>query len=927
MKHASLKFFQRIVFLFGGIIITISFSVAQDVPFRQDTIKPFLVDTNHMDELVTIGYATGNHRTISGSVDHVNKKNMNEGLLSTPLDALRGRVSGVSIPMGGNSPAALAAVRVRGTTSLTGGNDPLVIIDGVFADLNLLSSIYPADIEDFTILKDASETAQYGARGASGVIEVTTKKGKQGAFSVSYDGSFGVEVAYKTLDMLSADGFRQYAKEHQINMVDLGYNTDFQEEITRLGSIQNHHIAFGGGTESSQYRASLGFVEREKVIHDINTHNFTAKVNITQQAFKNRLTFDLGIFGSLLKNHYLNDVQKIFYSAATFNPTYPNHKNENTGKWDGVTNASQITNPLAWMEVKDHEANAHINTHLKLAFNLSNEFVFTAFGSYTYNVIDNSQYLPTSVWAHGQAYRGERKTESLLGSLMLSYKKDIGEHHLNLLGLAEAQKDIMTGFYTTVTNFSTDRFGYDNLQAGATRLWEGTGSYYEEPHLVSFLVRANYAYANRYIATVNARADASSKVGENNKWGFFPSASVAWVVSEEGFLKNMSFINNLKVRAGYGLSGNQGAIDSYNSLQLMKPNGVVSVDGTPTVTMGTIRNANPDLKWEVKRTFNVGLDAGLFENRFIVSVDYYNSKTDDMLYLYDVSVPPFAYNKMLANLGSMRNSGTELGIGVTPLRTKDMELNINVNVTFQRNKLLSLSGVYKGEYMSASKYTSISDLNGAGFHGGYNHIVYQIVGQPLGVFYLPKCTGLVRNENGGYNYEVADLDGNGVSLEDGGDRYVAGQAMPKTLLGSNISFRYKQFDLSLQINGAFGHKIYNGTYLTYMNVDIFPDYNILKNAPSRNIQDQTATDYWLEKGDYINFDYINVGWNVPLGSLKKYIRNLRVSVSVNNLATITGYSGLTPMINSSIVSNTLGLDDKRTYPVSRSYTMGLSFNF
>ncbi|WP_099465815.1 SusC/RagA family TonB-linked outer membrane protein [Parabacteroides provencensis] len=927
MKHVSLKFFQRIVFLFGGIIITISFSVAQDVPFRQDTIKPFLADTNHMDELVTIGYATGNHRTISGSVDHVNKKNMNEGLLSTPLDALRGRVSGVSIPMGGNSPAALAAVRVRGTTSLTGGNDPLVIIDGVFADLNLLSSIYPADIEDFTILKDASETAQYGARGASGVIEVTTKKGKQGAFSVSYDGSFGVEVAYKTLDMLSADGFRQYAKEHQINMVDLGYNTDFQEEITRLGSIQNHHIAFGGGTESSQYRASLGFVEREKVIRDINTHNFTAKVNITQQAFKNRLTFDLGIFGSLLKNHYLNDVQKMFYSAATFNPTYPNHKNENTGKWDGVTNASQITNPLAWMEVKDHEANAHINTHLKLAFNLSNEFVFTAFGSYTYNVIDNSQYLPTSVWAHGQAYRGERKTESLLGSLMLSYKKDIGEHHLNLLGLAEAQKDIMTGFYTTVTNFSTDRFGYDNLQAGATRLWEGTGSYYEEPHLVSFLVRANYAYANRYIATVNARADASSKVGENNKWGFFPSASVAWVVSEEGFLKNMSFINNLKVRAGYGLSGNQGAIDSYNSLQLMKPNGVVSVDGTPTVTMGTIRNANPDLKWEVKRTFNAGLDAGLFENRFIVSVDYYNSKTDDMLYLYDVSVPPFAYNKMLANLGSMRNSGTELGIGVTPLRTKDMELNINVNVTFQRNKLLSLSGVYKGEYMSASKYTSISDLNGAGFHGGYNHIVYQIVGQPLGVFYLPKCTGLVRNENGGYNYEVADLDGNGVSLEDGGDRYVAGQAMPKTLLGSNISFRYKQFDLSLQINGAFGHKIYNGTYLTYMNVDIFPDYNILKNAPSRNIRDQTATDYWLEKGDYINFDYINVGWNVPLGSLKKYIRNLRVSVSVNNLATITGYSGLTPMINSSIVSNTLGLDDKRTYPVSRSYTMGLSFNF
>ena len=234
-----------------------------------------------------------------------------------------------------------------------------------------------------------------------------------------------------------------------------------------------------------------------------------------------------------------------------------------------------------------------------------------------------------------------------------------------------------------------------------------------------------------------------------------------------------------------------------------------------------------------------------------------------MLYLYDVSVPPFAYNKMLANLGSMRNSGVELGIGVTPLRTKDMELNINVNVTFQRNKLLSLSGYYKGEYMSAPEYTSISDLNGAGFHGGYNHIVYQMVGQPLGIFYLPKCTGLVSDGNGGY----------------------------------------------------------------YMNMDIFPDYNVLREAPSRNIQDQTATDYWLEKGDYINFDYLTLGWNVPLGNLRKYVRNVRLSVSVNNLATITGYSGLTPMINSSIVNNTLGIDDKRSYPVVRSYTMGLSFNF
>ena len=251
-----LIYIRKVLFLFLCGALSFSYGYGQELPLLPDTIKPLLSDSNLIDELITVGYATGNRSTLSGSVNRVNEGGMNEGLISTPLDALRGRVSGVSIPVGGNSAAALAAVRVRGTTSLTGGNDPLVIIDGVFADLNLLSSIYPADIENFTILKDASETAQYGSRGASGVIEVTTKKGRQGAFSISYDGSFGVEAAYKSLDMLSANGFRKLAEERNIGILDLGNNTDFQDEITRLGLVQNHHIAFGGGSETSSYRAS-----------------------------------------------------------------------------------------------------------------------------------------------------------------------------------------------------------------------------------------------------------------------------------------------------------------------------------------------------------------------------------------------------------------------------------------------------------------------------------------------------------------------------------------------------------------------------------------------------------------------------------------------------------------------------------------------
>ena len=886
--------------------------------------KPGLVP---LDSLITVGYATGSIKNLSGSVEKITELQMNRDQITNPLDAIRGRVPGLTIQRGTNGQAALDAVRLRGTTSLTSGNDPLIIVDGVFGDLNMLTSIYPTDIESFTILKDASETAQYGSRGASGVIEVTTKKGISGKTRVSYNGSFGITSVYKNLSMLSANGFRQVAGERGLSILDLGNNTDFQKEIEQTGFQQNHHVAFYGGSDASSYRVSLGYVDRQGVIQNQDMRNFTSNMNMSQNIFGNFIRCELGMFGSVQKNHNLFDYQKTFYSAATFNPTFPNHKNTETGSWDQITSASQITNPLAWMEVKDHDATSHISTHARLTFNLMDDLKLVMFGAYTYNIVENSQYLPTSVWAHGQAYKGTKKMESLLGNLMLSYKKNWRKHFFDVLALAELQKETYTGYYTTVTNFSSDQFGYDNLQAGAIRLWEGTNSYYEEPHLASFMGRFNYTYADRYILTVNARTDASSKFGSNHKWGFFPSVSAAWAVSEEEFMKRIPLVDNLKLRVGYGLAGNQNGIDSYTTLGLVRPNGVVPVGNSAVVTLGEMQNINPDLKWEVKHTFNAGADLGMFGNRLLLSVNYYNSKTTDMLYLYNVSVPPFTYNTLLANIGSMRNSGTEIAIAITPLKTPDMELNINANITFQRNKLLSLSGTYNGENISAPEYKSLASLDGAGFHGGYNHIVYQIVGQPLGVFYLPHSNGLVSDGDGGYTYGIADLNGGGISLEDGEDRYVAGQAVPKTLLGSNISFRYKRFDISVQINGAFGHKVYNGTSLTYMNMNIFPDYNVMEEAPRRNIKDQTATDYWLEKGDYVNFDYLTIGWNVPLAKAQKYIRSLRLAFTVNNLATISGYSGLSPMINSSTVNSTLGVDDKRGYPLARTYTVGLSINF
>jgi len=740
---------------------------------------------------------------------------------------------------------------------------------------------------------------------------VATKKGSGERFHIAYDGSVGFESIYKNLEMLSGSEFRQAAKNLDIPIIDMGYDTDFTKSPTRTGFVHTHHIAFGGGSQNANYRASVAVMDHQRVIQKNRFRNYIAKLDVTQRAFDDHLTVDLGVFGSLQKKDNIPFQQKLFYSAATFNPTFPDGRNED-GSYGQVTEALWINNPNSLLEMEDSENNGHFNVHLKALANLGYGLSMTAFGSFTYNNIENAHFYPTFVWSHGEAYRGNEKREEMLGNISLRWERDFNQHHLDLMALIEAGKEKRKGFYTTVTNIATDAFGYDNLSAGAVRPWEGTNSYYSDTHMESFLFRSQYSYNNRYTLTLNMRIDGSSKVGANNRWGYFPSINGAWIVSNEPWMKRISWLNKLKLRIGYGKSGNLGGIDSYMSQQLIKPNGVVNVGGTTVATLGIIRNANPDLRWEIKRTFNVGLDMAFWQNRIVLTADFYASKTTDMLYEYDVPVPPFTYDKLLANLGKMENSGVELGFGITPLRTKDAELSINMNWTFERNKLITLNGDYNGQQLTAPSTKGISALWGAGFHGS-SDVCFQMVGQPLGVFYLYHCKGLKTNPDGSKEYELSD------------EKQICGQATPKAMMGSNIAFRYKQWDITIQMNGAFGHQIYNGTALTYMNMLSLPNYNVMKGAPEMNIQDQDISDYWLENGDYVNIDYVTLGWNVPLRS--KYIHNLRVSCSVNNLATITGYSGLTPMINSSVVNSSLGIDDKRSYPVYRSYSVGLSIQF
>ncbi len=849
-----------------------------------------------------------------------------KGVVNNALDVLNGQATGVSVTSNGlDRMAMLNSVRVRGTTSILGSNDPLVIIDGVTSDVLTLSTIYPADIESFNVLKNAADIAMYGSRGASGVIEVKTKKGTGGGFQISYEGNVGFEQMYKHLEMLDAHEYVSTAKSLGIYCNNGGFNTNFYKEISRTGIVNNHYLAFSGGNNQSNYRASFGVINHNTIIKNMDYGIYVAKIDVTQKAFNDRLTGDFGVFGSSFKDHDIFDTQMLFYSASCQNPTYP-AGTDGQGNWIKNEVATHINPPGILLDEKKDSKDLNFDAHLKLNFDINPNWKISTFASYVYGSTEGAQFCPTWVWAQGNVYRGESKKQEWLANISLKFKKQTGMHMISAEASCEYQQQEKTYFGVYAKGIPTNDFSYYNIGATSTKPYGGTESTYEEKKLASVMGSATYCLKNRYTISLNARSDGSSMVGDNNTWGFFPSVSVIWDLKKEEFLSKSEIVSHLKIRSSFGKAGNLGGISAYTTMNTVRQTGIVPINNSPTVTLGMVRNANPDLKWETKTTFNVGAELGLLANKIMLTAEYYYSKTSDMLYEYEVPVPPFAYNTLLANIGSMSNQGFEFGLSLEPIKKKNTELNINMNLSFQSNKLISLSGQYKGMSMSAANITAIGSLDGAGQNGGDNNVVYQIVGQPLGVFYLPHCKGLAKNQNGTYYYDIEDLDHDGkIDISDAGDRYIAGQATPKVTLGSNFSFRYKNLYIALQMNGAFGHKIFNGTGLAYNNMSSFPDYNVLKGAPQRNIVDQRISDYWLKKGDYLNFEHLTIGYNVPTKS--KIIRSLRISCTIRNLGTITGYKGLTPLINSYVVNSTMGIDDKRNYPLYRTYSIGLSVQF
>lgn len=921
-------------------VLTISYIgyLSQEVTYTGQKIEVVLQeDRQSLEEVLVVGYAVGSKRTISGAVDRVKKEDMNKGVISSPADALKGKVAGVVISQSGGDPMGTQNIRVRGTSSLSGGNDPLVIIDGVFGDMTMLNAIAPNDIESMTILKDASETAQYGSRGAAGVIVVQTTKGKAGFSKVNYAGQFGVNTIYKNIEMLSADAYRATAKSMGAAFTDMGANTNWLDAIERTGITQNHNVSFTNGNENGNMRASLGMIQQQGALKNSDMKNYTAKLDAMQNVFDGRVKLELGVMGSKRDGKQQYDMQKMFYSAAAYNPTYPTVKNAD-GRWDEDLLANEIYNPLGQQEIQNEYNVGHVNTHGKATWKILEGLNLSAFGSYTYVDIQAKRYLPNDIRqgelnGNGWAYLMSSHRNDIMGNLQLSYTKDIKKHHIDALLLMEGQKYKTFSFVSQSKGFETNYFGYNNLQAGANVAWGNNTSNASEYTLNSYMARINYMFNDRYIATVNVRTDGSSKLGSGHKWGWFPSASVAWVMSNEGFIKEIKQINQLKLRAGYGVTGNQDAIDPYNSLALMSPNGVTTYNNANTTTFAITSNSNPDLQWETKTTFDIGLDGQFFDHRLNATLDWYTSKTTNLLYTYTVPVPPFTYNTLLANMGEMTNTGFELSLNGDVIKTKDFTLNLGLNLSWQKNTLNSLSGNYKGQELTTSEHIGVANVNAAGLTQNTN-VTYLIEGQPIGVFYLPHCLGI--DENG--QYIIEDLDGNGtIDTSDSGDRQVAGQSIPKWNAGFSMNLKYKNWDLTTQLNGAFGHKIYNGTAMTYSNLSNFPTYNVLADAPAKGIHDIQISDYWLENGDYVNLEYITLGYNFTKDALNcKYVENIRLALSCNNVYTFTGYSGLTPLINSASLSRqsegtttygTIGVDDKRIYPLTRTFSLSLNVTF
>lgn len=877
-----------------------------------------------LDEVVVVGYGATTKRDVTGAVATISEEDFNDGAITNPLQQISGKAPGVNISQQGSEPGSSPSVRIRGITSLIGGNDPLVVVDGVQGNMDLLNQIPPQEIKSIDILKDASATAVYGSRGAPGVIIVTTKTNKKGSSSLEYSSTASIDVLSNKLEVLSADQWWEQAQRYGVTaLANHGSNTDWYDILTETGYTQNHTLSFGSASNNFNYRGSVSAILQDGVVLNSNNEKYIARLSATQKALDDRLTITMNINTGILQT--TNSIQSIGNAAFTSNlitnsyfmrPTDPVFDTD--GSYYTDPNVFEYLNPYAVAQTTvDERENNNLFVSLDTDLDIYDGLSLGWFGSWRKTNNTVGFFLPVestdanAINQDGFANINNSNQDEKLTNVSLTYKNTFGAHQVDALALYEWQQQTYQGNYAQARGFFNNETSYHALQGGdLSDVRTGDiSSYKNDRSLVSFLGRLNYTLLDKYLLTVSYRRDGSSVFGENNKWGNFPAASLGWRIDEEDFMQDGIF-DQLKLRGGFGITGNQQGLFPQQSLSLVSPGGITYFGGEEIRNFQISQNSNEDLKWERKKQTNIGVDFSLFKRKLSGSIDAFTATTDDLLFNYTVPQPPFPYNTIAANVGSIRNRGLEFALSYQVINTEDLSFTMAGNLSLLDNEVLNLSGSINGV-----------DLNTNYIPWGENSFL--IEGEAIGTYSILQHEGI---DNVGAEV-VQDMNGDGI-IDQGTrspDRVQQGSALPTYNFAINPTFSYKNFDFSMLWRGSGGNKIYNGLRKSMSLMESIGNQNVLQSAVDLDLYtSQYASNLWLEDGDFVRLENVTAGYNIPMND-SKYIKNLRVSVTGNNLWLITDYSGVDPELNFSGANGFGG--DFGIYPRTTSVALGLQVKF
>lgn len=919
-----------------ALIISSVGYVQQEVSIdgRTEVDVTMIVDSKSMNDVVVIGYGSVRRKDVTGAVANVTSKDFNPGVISNPMQQIQGKVAGLVITQPGGDPNGNLIIRLRGQTSLSGGQAPLVVVDGIpLDDINQISSIPPGDIASFDVLKDVSATAIYGSRGANGVIIINTKRGSAGKAKVEYNGYAGVNWLSKKLDLLTADEWRAAVKnipgidQSTIDGLDKGANTDWQDAVTRNAFTHSHNLAVSGGTGGFNYRASLNYTNQDGIVINTGKEQLGLRFNAQQKALNDKLVINVSLSSNQNNRKYTD--YNIFDYVNTTPPTYPVYNAD--GSYFAYYDFDQ-QNPVSQQMLETNTGKEYLTQlYGRVDYEIINGLKLGVLGSTSHYNLHSEYFQPVlpGVGNINNASQTSADKDSKKGDIHINYLRDFGKHNVNATAVYE-YNDFTNG------NFSAKGQNYlisqelDNNLGGGNPALNSIGSYKESFKIISFLARVAYNYNSKYYATVSLRRDGSSKFGANNRWANFPSASVAWRISQESFLKDITWINELKINAGFGSVGNQDAISPYNTLLTLGGAGRFFDPTTSTYqypqSYTPNQNANPDLKWEERHGKNIGISFALFDSRLTGNINVYNDVTKNLLFTYNVPVPPFFYNSILANVGDLTNKGVEVQLGGDIVQGKKFSWSLNGQITFSRTRITSLSGEYAG-YKIASDKVPVGYAEGRGYAN--NAITFLKVGYAPYVFNIPRFAGysdaVDPTTNSNQLYYAAD--GSKVADFNSAATYYT-DPNPRFTYGISNTFNYGNVGLNFFLRGVSGQKLFNDYRSIVDNISRLPGNNVTREALTNGlIGSQTPSDLWLQNASYLRLDNITLSYNFKD---IKGLGSLRVYVTGSNLFVITPYEGLDPEIrngdsNQSYIDTNVSGDG--FYPRSKSVVFGVNLSF